>query len=37
MVGAYRKSSDTGAAYVFTRSGSTWTQQSILAASDAAE
>ena len=36
LVGAYGKSSATGAAYVFTKSGSTWSQQSILTASDAA-
>lgn len=36
LVGAYGKSSGTGAAYIFTRSGSTWTQQAKLTASDAA-
>ena len=36
LVGAYYKSSVTGAAYIFTRSGSTWTQQQKLVASDAA-
>ena len=36
IVGAYRKSLFTGAAYVFSRSGSTWTQQAKLAASDGA-
>ena len=36
LVGAHRKYSNIGAAYIFTRSGSTWTQQSILTASDAA-
>ena len=37
VVGAYGgKTSDTGAAYVFTRSGTTWTQQQKLTASDAA-
>ena len=36
LIGAFRKSSQTGAAYIFTRSGSTWTQQSKLTASDAA-
>ena len=36
LVGAQGKSSNTGAAYVFTRSGSTWTQQQKLTASDAA-
>ena len=36
LVGAYAKSSSTGAAYIFTKSGSTWTQQSKLTASDAA-
>ena len=37
LVGAHGKSTGTGAAYIFTKSGSTWSQQSILAASDAAE
>ena len=36
LVGAHRKSSYTGAAYIFTRSGSTWTQQQKLVASDGA-
>ena len=36
LVGARGKSSNTGAAYIFTRSGSTWTQQAKLTASDAA-
>ena len=36
IVGAYGKNSQTGAAYIFTRSGSTWTQQAKLTASDAA-
>ena len=36
LVGAYNKSSSTGAAYIFTRSGSTWTQQQKITASDAA-
>ncbi len=36
VVGASSKSSYTGAAYVFTRSGSTWSQQQKLTASDAA-
>ena len=36
LIGAPRKSSATGAAYVFTRSGSTWTQQQKLTTSDAA-
>lgn len=35
-IGAWGKSSNTGAAYVFTRSGTTWTQQQKLTASDAA-
>jgi hypothetical protein len=38
VVGAYHENtggSDAGAAYVFTRSGSTWTEQAILYASDA--
>lgn len=35
-VGAYLEgSSDSGAAYVFTRSGSTWTQQAVIRASNA--
>ena len=36
LVGTWGKSSRTGATYVFTRSGSTWTQQAKLVASDAA-
>ena len=36
IVGAWGKSSYTGAAYIFTRSGSTWTQQQKLTASNAA-
>ncbi|MGI9102362.1 MAG: hypothetical protein ACR2IF_07930 [Terriglobales bacterium] len=36
IIGAPAKNSDQGAAYVFTRSGSTWTQQQKLTASDAA-
>lgn len=36
IVGAPTKNSSLGAAYVFTRSGSTWTQQQKLSASDAA-
>ena len=36
VVGAYGKNSSTGAAYVFMRSGSTWTQQAKLTASDGA-
>jgi hypothetical protein len=36
LVGAYNKNSASGAAYVFTRSGGTWTQQQELTASDAA-
>jgi hypothetical protein len=36
VVGADTKNSSTGAAYVFTRSGTTWTQQAKLTASDAA-
>jgi hypothetical protein len=37
VIGADAKSSGTGAAYVFTRSGTTWTQQARLTASDAAK
>jgi hypothetical protein len=37
LVGASGKDIDTGAAYVFVRSGSTWTQQAKLTASDAAQ
>ncbi len=36
VVGAYGTSSDTGAAYVFTRSGTTWSQQAELTAADGA-
>jgi hypothetical protein len=36
VVGAQYKNSDTGAAYVFVRSGTTWTQQAKLIASDGA-
>jgi hypothetical protein len=36
VVGAPAKNSGTGAAYVFTRSGSAWTRQAELTASDAA-
>src|SRR5262249_11922680 len=36
LVGAIDKTSHTGAAYVFVRSGTSWTQQAELAASDAA-
>jgi hypothetical protein len=36
VVGADTKNSSAGAAYVFTRSGSTWTQRAELTASDAA-
>jgi hypothetical protein len=35
VVGAYQKATSTGAAYVFVQSGSTWTQQAKLTASDA--
>ena len=35
IIGAYRNS-ESGSAYVFTRSGTTWTQQTKLTASDAA-
>jgi hypothetical protein len=35
IVGAYNKNSSTGAAYIFKRSGTTWTQQSKLTASNA--
>ena len=41
LIGAYQEgtspNTDNGAAYVFTRSGSTWTQQQKLLASDAAD
>jgi hypothetical protein len=36
VVGAYKENSNKGAAYVYTRSGTTWTQQQKLTASDAA-
>ncbi|HKR99833.1 MAG TPA: FG-GAP repeat protein, partial [Candidatus Dormibacteraeota bacterium] len=36
LVGAYSKNSSTGAAYVFSRSGSSWIQQQELTASDGA-
>ena len=36
VVGAYGADSETGAAYVFTRSGAVWTQQQKLTASDGA-
>jgi hypothetical protein len=36
LIGAYAKSSNTGTAYLFTRSGSAWTEQQKLTASDAA-
>jgi hypothetical protein len=36
VIGAPGKNSNTGAAYVFVRSGSTWSQQAELTASDAA-
>ena len=36
VVGAYAENSVAGAAYVFTRSGTTWSQQAKLVASDAA-
>ncbi|MSQ08671.1 MAG: hypothetical protein EXR44_05165, partial [Dehalococcoidia bacterium] len=36
VVGAYGDDSEKGSAYVFTRSGSTWTQQQKLTASDGA-
>jgi nucleoside-specific outer membrane channel protein Tsx len=36
VVGAYRKDSGTGAAYIFVRSGTTWTQKAELTASDRA-
>jgi len=37
LVGAYRSGNDRGAAYVFTRSGSTWSEQFKLTASDGIE
>ena len=36
MVGAYTKNSSSGAAYVFVRSGTTWSQQAELTSSDLA-
>ena len=36
IIGAYAKSSGTGSAYIFTGSGSSWTQRAEIAASDAA-
>src|SRR5262249_48052204 len=36
IVGAYQKNAQTGAAYIFTRSGTTWTEQQALTASDGA-
>ncbi len=36
VVGAYHQGSYTGAAYIFVRSGTTWTEQAKLTASDAA-
>jgi hypothetical protein len=36
VVGAYNGNSGTGAAYVFVRSGTKWSQQAELTASDAA-
>ena len=33
LIGAYGKNTNTGAVYVFTRSGTTWTQQAELTAS----
>jgi len=37
LIGAPAKKKDTGAAYVFVRSGTTWSQQAELTASDAAK
>jgi hypothetical protein len=37
LIGAYRDNSEAGASYVFVRSGTTWSQQAELTASDAAE
>jgi hypothetical protein len=34
VVGAFGTSNETGSVYVFTRSGTTWSQQSVLAAGD---
>jgi hypothetical protein len=36
LIGAYQKNSNTGAAYVFVRSGTTWSQQQKLTAPDGA-
>jgi hypothetical protein len=36
LIGAYGDNSNTGSAYIFKRSGSTWTEQQKLTASDAA-
>lgn len=36
VIGAYKKDSGAGAAYIFVRSGTTWTQQARLTASDRA-
>jgi hypothetical protein len=36
VISKYSDNSNTGAAYVYTRSGSTWTQQAVLTASDGA-
>jgi hypothetical protein len=36
VVGAYRKNNITGAAYIFTQSGTAWSQQAEVTASDAA-
>jgi hypothetical protein len=37
LVGAFGRNSDTGAAYVFARSGTTWSQQAELSANDGAQ
>ena len=37
LIGAWGRNYDTGAAYVYTRSGSSWSQQATLTASDGAE
>jgi len=37
VIGAAKKDANTGAAYVFTRTGTAWTQQQKLVASDAAD
>ena len=34
IVGAYGKTGSTGAAYIFSRSGATWTQEAKIEASD---